>query len=412
MAFVDFSTNNFQLTAYGNTAISTVEKKYGNGSGYFDGDGDCISLNGDSAFAFGTGDFTVEFWAYVSDWGSRNIYESRGLGEESNRITIYTNNNTFIFYNAGNQITSNSKNSNQWYHVAVCRASGTTRMFIDGVQEGGDYTDSTNYGIGINRPLIGAYEEVRGDGYYQGYIDELRVTKGVARYTANFVPQTAPFANPVPPSIPSGYLAFWKLDNTNDSSVNGNNLTNNGSVQFVTGKIGNCAEFNGSNYLSNNNVSVAGGSFTVSQWIYVDSSQTGVFSETVSRWYQGSSGSFVTGLNEPGQTSDMFFGYCNTTNGTVRVEAPITYDQWTQYIIRVIDGVSVEAFKNGQFVSNNSMTGNVIASEGDTEFQIGAGESSGQFPITGKIDAVGIWTRALTNQEILDLYNSGNGLEP
>jgi hypothetical protein len=217
-SFVDSSNNNLTITVNGDAQISTAEKKFGNGSAYFRGNsapGDALILNGSSKFAFGTDDFTIEFWAYVISYDG-NIYESRGLDEEGDRATIYVNSNNFIFYDAGNRIVSDSKNTYQWYHVAVSRSSGVTRLFIDGVQEGANYSDSTDYGIGSNRPFIGGYNETASDGWFNGYIDDLRITKGVARYTANFIPQTAAFANPIPviplPIPSNGLMAWFKAD--------------------------------------------------------------------------------------------------------------------------------------------------------------------------------------------------------
>jgi hypothetical protein len=77
--------------------------------------------------------------------------------------------------------------ANTWYHVAVSRINGSTRLFINGTQSGATYADSTSYLNASGRPWIGinAFNSTQG---LNGYIDDLRVTKGVARYIANFTP--------------------------------------------------------------------------------------------------------------------------------------------------------------------------------------------------------------------------------
>jgi hypothetical protein len=91
------------------------------------------------------------------------------------------------------QITGGSISTSQWYHVAVTRSSGSTKLFLNGAQIGSTYTDATVYLNGTNRPMVG------GSGYHVttnvmvGYIDDLRITNGYARYTSNFTPPTSAF---------------------------------------------------------------------------------------------------------------------------------------------------------------------------------------------------------------------------
>lgn len=84
--------------------------------------------------------------------------------------------------------------TNTWYHVAVSRQGTSLRAFIDGTQLGTTQTNSVNYVRVNSDPLyIGQYFAGSANRYLNGYIDDLRITKGLARYTANFTPPTAPF---------------------------------------------------------------------------------------------------------------------------------------------------------------------------------------------------------------------------
>jgi hypothetical protein len=76
-----------------------------------------------------------------------------------------------------------------WHHIAITRASGTNRMFFDGVLQGSVTSDSTNY-TAPNNMQIGT-SSTYGD--FSGYLDDLRITKGYARYTSNFTPPAAAF---------------------------------------------------------------------------------------------------------------------------------------------------------------------------------------------------------------------------
>ena len=80
----------------------------------------------------------------------------------------------------------------QWYHIAVCRASGSTRMFVNGTQVGSTYVDTTTY---LQTPVFIGSSYLGTTELLNGYIDDMRVTKGLARYTANFTPPTTAFPN-------------------------------------------------------------------------------------------------------------------------------------------------------------------------------------------------------------------------
>ena len=183
------------LKLVGNTTGSTTQAKFSNTkSMYFDGSGDYISIPTNELFGFGTNDFTVEFWVYFND--------------VSNPLTIYSNLDTvnglqphlYVYQSSvryytqvGDRITSSSVTTGQWYHVALSRSSSSTKLFINGTQSGSTYSDANDYGQ--SKPLgIATYWDSGspvGSQTLNGYIQDLRVTKGLARYTGNFTPPTA-----------------------------------------------------------------------------------------------------------------------------------------------------------------------------------------------------------------------------
>jgi len=185
------------LETVGNAQISTTVAKYGSGSIAFDGTGDWLIVNSasnTSDFAFGTGDFTIEMWIYPTAGTSRMLYDARPSSTAGLYPTLYINGSNVITYftNGADRITGASPTLNTWQHIAVVRASGSTKLYINGTQSGSTYADTNAYINGAARPIIGADGGNTATQNYAGYIDELRVTKGYARYTANFTP-SGPF---------------------------------------------------------------------------------------------------------------------------------------------------------------------------------------------------------------------------
>jgi hypothetical protein len=100
-------------------------------------------------------------------------------------MQLYVNNTTTA-------IQGSALSTGTWYHIAVCKSGSSTKMFVNGNQSGSTYTDTNTYVAGANRPRIGSGGDVAGN-YFNGYIDDLRITRGYARYTANFTPPTSQF---------------------------------------------------------------------------------------------------------------------------------------------------------------------------------------------------------------------------
>jgi len=186
----------------GNATVSTVQKKFGTHSFVFDGTGDGISYGTDSDFAFGTGDFTVEFWMFTSYPDTLDGLFQTGLlagSQDSFHICISANTARAItcFYNDGTKrLDGNIQiSADTWTHVAVTKSSGTLRIFVNGTLDvsTGTFTDT----LTATHVRFGLQEQSSGDGFraYTGYLDEIRVTKGVARYTASFTAPTAAFPN-------------------------------------------------------------------------------------------------------------------------------------------------------------------------------------------------------------------------
>jgi hypothetical protein len=191
------------LETVGNAQISTSVKKYGTGSLAFDGTGDYLASNSagtNVSYAFGTGNFTIELWLYLNtvSGGPYFIYDGRPLTTQGAYPCLFMDNATLTYQVNSGDLFYATLATGTWYHIAVCRSGTTNKLFVNGTQQG-SATDSTNYlSGGAGRPGIGGGGYATNAYFLNGYIDDLRITKGFARYTANFTPPTAAFSDTGP----------------------------------------------------------------------------------------------------------------------------------------------------------------------------------------------------------------------
>ena len=186
------------LETLGNAQVSTAQSQFGGSSLYFDGNTSTYLLSSERlGYTFGTGDFTVEAWIYPQAATNRVIMANR-VG------TVGTSNHwSFEFFNTANRIewhtglaiiaiSNTNITLNAWSHVAVTRSSGTLRLFQNG-QIVASASDTNNYSE-VN-PLLVGYEPVfpSTNAPFLGYMDDVRITKGIARYVQPFTPPTQAF---------------------------------------------------------------------------------------------------------------------------------------------------------------------------------------------------------------------------
>jgi hypothetical protein len=180
--FKDNSIGTFALTRNGDVSVRSFNPFQRNTktSMYFDGTGDSLKIPSSAQHALGTSNFTIEMWAYNSSTTNRLLSYAT-----TNAPIIYFNASNFLLYEnygVGTVLTSSiAVPLNTWAHIAVCRSSGVTKIFINGV-EGASGADTNNWGQ--NGIYIGVDVSTT---YMTGYIDDLRITR-YARYTANFTP--------------------------------------------------------------------------------------------------------------------------------------------------------------------------------------------------------------------------------
>jgi hypothetical protein len=185
------------LETVGNAQISTTQSKFGGGSMYFDGTGAvCTALNA-PWMNFGTGNWTIEFWVYANSTsradvvskGSSSTYNPYVVQISGGQIRVFLSDDgssySLLLYSAASAYTTGA-----WIHVAVVRNGNTVTIYANGTNVGS--SSYTGAPVVTTAPLsIGGASDAAFS--LNGYIDDLRITKGIARYTANFTPPTTAF---------------------------------------------------------------------------------------------------------------------------------------------------------------------------------------------------------------------------
>ena len=187
----DNSKNNFTATATNGAALSTAQSKFGGASLFLDGTNDYVSIPNNAEFNFASGTFTVELWVYFSSVSDqRTLVTNYQNNTNGWAIQLYNNKLFSSFSGDGIDIQGTTTIlANTWYHVAVSGTPGSYKLFLNGTQEGSTYTGGTTL-TSTSALTIG---QIVSSAYFNGYIDELRITNGIARYTGAFTPPTTQF---------------------------------------------------------------------------------------------------------------------------------------------------------------------------------------------------------------------------
>lgn len=187
-AFIDQKSVTW-TTLYGSPVLSTTQYKYGGSSLYSTAGGIVTSA---AVAAIGTSDFTWEFYVYLTSTVTQILGCLSNYGAALGNPEIYVSSGAITYYaQSANRIIGSTLSINTWYHIALSRNSGSSRLFVNGTQVGSTYADSGNY---TSSPLIYAANYPL-NFPMQGYMDEARLTIGVGRYTTNFTPPVSAFPN-------------------------------------------------------------------------------------------------------------------------------------------------------------------------------------------------------------------------
>jgi len=317
------SGSNKAITTTGSPTASTTTSKFYGGSYYFANDGGdhYLSTAANSDFDFPTGtDFTIEFWI-------RNIHHGSGgsdgvpLAKESSGLRpnwlfyYYGGNNGELSFNSGNGSSWDNINFaigsgmvlNRWYHAAVTRSGTTYKGYLDGVltYTGTGASNNLNESAGI---IVGKWTAARGTGLesFEGYLQDIRIYKGVVKYTSNFT-VTAPAVAPIAAVSPSSIFGLGDA-----AATTFNPFTDD--INAVMGQETGYPTFNplymhsgtANTYSDGNLVMTAGANNGVSL--------STMSIPTSGKWYaeiidiDSSNGAFIGGVGDPNQVFSDFLG--------------------------------------------------------------------------------------------------------
>jgi Concanavalin A-like lectin/glucanases superfamily len=396
--FIDNSTNNFTITRNGDTRVvafspfnptaSWSAATYG-GSGYFDGSGDYLSLANNAAFDFGSGDFTIDCWFYLTGDASANndgLRSANVLNTFPNSAALSTDYSLTIVGNTtttGTAISFNRRASgtsttltytatitkNVWHYVCVVRSGSTLTMYYDGSQVAQNTSFTGNVDTGGNPFKIGATAWFPGGlnygQYFPGYISGLKVVKGVAN-----TPSGVPTSPPTQSTGTSLLLNFTNAGIYDATSKNDLETVGNAQISTTQSKWGGSSiSFDGTgDWLlipDQPPQRIGTGNFTIEMWVYRNSSGTyGLAGKGT-----GTTGWLVS-LNSSNQVVFTYGSSTITSSGTVSATT------WT-HIAVVREGTSTNQTKI--YISGtNDGTGTVSTDFNQTNsMYIGADRTGG-----------------------------------
>ena len=347
------------------TSTETFDKT---GSVQFDGTGDYLSVQSSTDFDFGTGDFTIELYANLSNLTNRNIIARNDSNPSNTGILLWQNGSSQLewYSSVGNTTgvitVTTPLTLHEWAHIAVSRESNTTRLFANGVLIG---STSDNTDISGDSALVTG-STFNGTLYYlKGFISNFRVIKGQALYTANFKPPMRELE-----VVPGTVLLACQSKTDASLEKTGKTITVNGTAvaseltpgiltpvvksgggSAITGSV----EFDGTGdglVLSNSTDFAFGtGDFTIEGWFNV--SDTGAIRTIFdSRTSDNASTGIFVGINSDDNL--YTYGFPSST-GVTNYGIP-KHGEWHHFAV-VRNGSNGYAFLNGIKVSGSINTG-------------------------------------------------------
>ena len=194
-------SNIYDLTGSSNietiyqASVDTSVKKYGSGSIQMDGAGDYLALRQVGDTLDFPGDFTIEFWWYTGTSNTQYMFDSRTASGQTNWAAFFLSNTMYFSWNGSTYTSATLSNyTNTWNHVAFVRSGSVGKWYINGTASGSNHNLGTNTVASQAGTLrigaaFGASTASSGN-ILNGYMDDFRITNGIARYTSNFTPSS------------------------------------------------------------------------------------------------------------------------------------------------------------------------------------------------------------------------------
>ena len=385
--FTDSSSNSHTVTAGGNaTQTAFSPYRHGGYSTYFDGSGDYLHAPDSSTLDL-PADFTIEFWMY-REGDTSGTYQSilGGNGSTSNGWNFYitNSNNVLSFFHTSFLITGPAIEDHRWYHVALTRSGTTLTMYVDGTSVG-TATTSTSFDQNTANAGTRIGYDIGANGYFHGYLTDVRVVQGTAVYTAAFTPPTERLTAITNTSLLTCHLPYFADGSTNNHMITAfaNVATKpfvpyDSQSEYTVGDHGGSLSLDGTgDYLdiTTSAANLGTGDFTVECWTYWSADPRSIIYDT--RQSNGASGHalFMTST-----THNVVF-YDN--NATVLTSAKAVKQGIWNHIAVVRNSGTINIFINGK-KDTAQVTGNTTNFDAHT-FRIGEKTYGGIPNVTGNI---------------------------
>lgn len=209
-ALIDSSSQGHIVAANGSSQIDTAQSKFGGASCLFDGgfkyffsyrDSETLSVPDSDDWDFGSGDFTIDFWVYFDKTGDQWSSEANLVSQHLDADNYWKINYHSTFYwlfayvRGGIQQIGmrggTRPSAEAWHHVAVVRNGNKWNLYVDG-------TSVANAASSDAMPSLNVQLYIGGHNFIihqnlKGWMDEIRISKGKARWTSDFTPPTVEY---------------------------------------------------------------------------------------------------------------------------------------------------------------------------------------------------------------------------
>ncbi len=348
------------------------------------------------------------------------------LGSSSSTTwgAVATNNNLELGYgagcggNGGSILNTTAINTNEWIHLVYVSdgVGGNTKIYKNGTYVG-QSKNSTSIGNCSSQNLYFGVDIFSAPEYMDAKLDDIAIyNRALTQQEITALYTSTPIAQNVPSNVPTnGLVGWWPFNgNANDESGNGNNGTVNGAtLTSDRNSINNtCYSFDGvSNYIkiTDNNLMDFSNKYSISTWVNLTSTPSSQFSVvSKERQLDGTGISMI--IDNTGKITQAFNNGSNyVTTGLKSLSNSTWYN-----IVFTFDGSTANIYVNGVLDKSNVFSQSLINTTFDwfigKEFTTSGGGNSGYTNryFKGNIDDIGMWNRALTQQEITALYNGGS----
>ena len=369
------------ISVVGGSVASRVESNFYGGSWSFDATAEYLQTSA-TPFAFGSGDFTIEYWGYIDLDSISTSQHAISCWQDGGNLAFYvgTGGESGDFVSAGVIVGGTQYGVNgtsgglgamplkKWTHIAICREGTNFKGYINGILYGSTAIGSGSVNTTPDYVRIGRHYSAS-QYRWQGYLQDVRFYKGVAKYTKNFIPAST---NPdILPDTPSGIVYNPKLESVVPSSTYGGSLVFDGSGDYLR-------------FSQSSDWAFGTGDFSIEYFVYPKyTAETIGFGGT--RGPAGTASGWNIGMINQDANSGYIQMYSNGGIAPTSNYEKIPYEQWV-HIVYTRSGSTIRAFVNGILYNTASNSQDWTL----TDFSIGITGNGQAEPFLGHLSNIRI----------------------